>query len=40
MSDICLTKDGFVEGLLQKEQLKSVEMKVLEHKLKNFEEFF
>ena len=37
--EICVTKDGFVEGLLQKEQLKSVEMKVLEHKFKNFEEF-
>lgn len=37
--EICVTKDGFVEGLLQKEQLKSVEMKVLEHKFKNFENF-
>lgn len=36
--EIYVTKDGFVEGLLQKEQLKSVEMKILEHKFKNFEE--
>ena len=37
--EICVTQDGFVEGLLQKEQLKNDEMKILEHKFKNFEEF-
>lgn len=36
--EICVTKKGFVESLMQKEQLKSAEMRVLERKFKNFEE--